>query len=121
MRFKKRMAWKEPPTLESLVADWGKFVTEVEDGYDLTIYDYSNDLSIRDLLEELIQRVDREKVRRPIPLGGGAEFPGCLTRNSCLILEPEQIKEKRSEWQREKDTGGLGFLKCGDNHKRSRA
>ena len=38
-----------------LIAKWQSFVTEVESGYTLTIYDYTNDLSIRAQLEKEIR------------------------------------------------------------------
>jgi hypothetical protein len=45
-----------PPTVDGLVAKWATLVKEVETGYELTIYDYTNDLSVRDHLEELLTR-----------------------------------------------------------------
>lgn len=57
--FGERAVLQEPPTLEGLVNKWAGFVEEVENGYDLSIYDYTNDLSVRDLLAELLGRVDR--------------------------------------------------------------
>jgi len=44
-------------SLEGLTADWRQFVSEVESGYQLTIYDYTNDLAIRDLLENLLKEL----------------------------------------------------------------
>ena len=41
-------------TLDGLVGDWKRFVNEVERGYSLTIYDYTNDLGTRRLLEEIV-------------------------------------------------------------------
>jgi hypothetical protein len=41
-------------TVNSLVQQWIRFVTKVEKGYDLTIYDYHNDLDTRGLIERLI-------------------------------------------------------------------
>ena len=40
--------------LEGLIADWRRFVTELQTGYGASIYDYTNDVSVRDLLGELI-------------------------------------------------------------------
>ncbi len=48
---------KHSITLEHLFAEWEKFVKEVEDGYELTIYDYTNDLTIRGLIQEIIEGV----------------------------------------------------------------
>jgi hypothetical protein len=58
--FKERAAMQQAPTLEELVGQWSDFVGEVENGYSLSIYDYTNDLSVRDLLAELVKRVDRK-------------------------------------------------------------
>lgn len=45
---------KQEFTLNSLLGKWSAFIAEVEKGYSGTVYDYTNDLSVRDLLEELI-------------------------------------------------------------------
>lgn len=58
--FKERAAMQQTPTLEELARQWSDFVSEVEGGYKLPIYDYTNDLSVRDLLAELVNRVDRK-------------------------------------------------------------
>jgi hypothetical protein len=41
-------------TLGSLLQEWGHFVTAVERGYDDSIYEYTNDLSVRDRLERVV-------------------------------------------------------------------
>jgi hypothetical protein len=41
-------------TLGSLLQDWRGFVTAVERGYDDSIYEYTNDLSVRDRLERVV-------------------------------------------------------------------
>ncbi len=41
-------------TLPLLLERWENFVNKVEDGYDESIYEYTNDLSIRDLLQIVI-------------------------------------------------------------------
>ena len=38
-------------SLGSLLHKWGRFVTAVERGYDDSIYEYTNDLSVRDRLD----------------------------------------------------------------------
>lgn len=38
-------------TLMGLLEKWSEFVLTVERGYDYSIYEYTNDLSVRDLLE----------------------------------------------------------------------
>lgn len=44
-------------SLDELVDSWARFGGEVEQGYKFSIYDYRNDLSVRDLLAEIVARV----------------------------------------------------------------
>lgn len=44
-------------SLDYLLEGWAKFVTEVEEGYDDSIFDYTNSLSKRDFLEELLRQL----------------------------------------------------------------
>ncbi|NPA06271.1 MAG: hypothetical protein GXO54_02580 [Chloroflexi bacterium] len=44
-------------TLNRLLQQWRALVTQVEQGYQDSIYEYTNDLSARDLLEEILQEV----------------------------------------------------------------
>jgi hypothetical protein len=56
---------KFPITLNYLYQRWTDFVIEVERGYGASIYDYTNDLSVRDLLAEILRQVGastREKL-----------------------------------------------------------
>jgi hypothetical protein len=48
---------RHPITIEQLVQEWGAFAVEIGTGYKLGIYDYMNDLSHRDMLDEAISRV----------------------------------------------------------------
>jgi hypothetical protein len=41
-------------TLGALLNRWSRLVTQVERGYDDSIYEYENDLSVRDRLEDLV-------------------------------------------------------------------
>jgi hypothetical protein len=41
-------------SLGSLLGDWARFVTAVERGYDDSIYEYTNDLTVRDRLERVV-------------------------------------------------------------------
>jgi hypothetical protein len=41
-------------SLGALLQDWSRFVTEVERGYDDSIYEYTNDLSVRTRLERVV-------------------------------------------------------------------
>jgi hypothetical protein len=51
-------------SLAELVVGWDDFVERVERGYSLTIYDYTNDLGTRNLLEHLCHSVTSELARR---------------------------------------------------------
>jgi hypothetical protein len=42
------------PSLNALLGGWDTFVTRVERGYDDSIYEYTNDLTVRDRLERVI-------------------------------------------------------------------
>lgn len=54
-RFSERAHF--PITLEKLLSSWRIFVAEVEQGYESTIDDYTNDLSTRDLLGNVLREV----------------------------------------------------------------
>ena len=48
-----------PLSLHQLLQRWSYFVAQVERGYEGSIYEYTNDLSTRDLLEEILLKVAR--------------------------------------------------------------
>jgi hypothetical protein len=55
-RFNQRFAGRRHPvTADTLFDNWMSLVAEVEGGYDSSVDDYGNDLTSRDLLEDLIQ------------------------------------------------------------------
>jgi hypothetical protein len=45
---------KYPFSLSYLLQKWGDFVAQVDKGFEGSIYEYTNDLSIRDVLEEIL-------------------------------------------------------------------
>ena len=51
-------------SLGAMLGRWRDFVTTVERGYDDSIYEYTNDLSVRDRLERLVQGAIAEDDRR---------------------------------------------------------
>jgi hypothetical protein len=61
-------------SLGALLVDWRRFVSEVERGYEDSIYDYENDLSVRDRLERLV----------------GAASPGLRTQVEGALAEPDR-------------------------------
>lgn len=42
------------PSLDALLRSWSAFVTQVERGYEDSIYEYTNDLSVRDRLARVV-------------------------------------------------------------------
>jgi len=54
---------KHPLTLHQLINDWARFVTSVGRGYEDSIYEYTNELSTRDLIQAILDKV-------PSPLRG---------------------------------------------------
>ncbi|MFL5736876.1 MAG: hypothetical protein ACJ76P_06025 [Actinomycetota bacterium] len=42
-------------SLPEWIEDWTHFVGSVESGYTLTVYDYTNDVSIRQMLDEVME------------------------------------------------------------------
>lgn len=44
-------------TLDSLITSWSNFIRVVERGYDDSIYEYTNDLSVRDTLDRIIREL----------------------------------------------------------------
>ncbi len=47
---------KHPITLHQLINDWARFVTAVERGYEDSIYEYTNNLSTRDLIQAILDK-----------------------------------------------------------------
>jgi len=43
-------------SLNELIGSWNQFVARVERGYEDSIYDYTNDLSVRDQLKEVLSK-----------------------------------------------------------------
>ena len=46
-----------------MIAAWRELSNEIEAGYELTIYDYTNDLSVRNLLEEVLAALPNGEVK----------------------------------------------------------
>lgn len=51
---------KHSLSFDGLVNEWRGFVASIDQGYDYGVDDYTNDLSCRDLLEEITSRVPTE-------------------------------------------------------------
>ena len=50
-------------TLTGMIGAWRELPNEIDAGYQLTIYDYTNDLSVRDLLEEVLAAIPEGEVK----------------------------------------------------------
>lgn len=61
-RFSDRARY--PITLDSLLTEWDHFVCEVEQGYPLDVYEYTNDLSTRDLIDELLASISKSAQKK---------------------------------------------------------
>jgi hypothetical protein len=51
-------------SLQYLLRSWSHFMDEIEQGYDLTIFDYLNDVSTRDILDRVAQQVPADTAER---------------------------------------------------------
>lgn len=96
---------RSPMTLEYLLERWLLFVSEVGRGYRYTIDDYTNDVSVRDLLEEIMRDVPgplREKIYDQVKLLDKRFYES--TRPVARPLQPPlavfypQLKENPGLW-----------------------
>lgn len=90
---------KQPLSLNSLLQRWSNFVLQVERGYVGSIYEYINDLSVRDLLEEVTHKVPLTlcdnllKLIRP----WDERFNGA-TRKLSRSLSPAITQDESFDW-----------------------
>ena len=68
-------------SFDSTLHRWSHFVTQVERGYDDSIYEYTNDLSVRDRLERVIE-------------GAG---PGLRARLAGRVVDADRRFEEATE------------------------
>lgn len=47
-------------SLNMLIQQWLYFVREVQRGYDLSIYEYTNDLTVRDILQDILEKISTD-------------------------------------------------------------
>ena len=89
--------WR-PSTLNEHVDDWASLVEEVEVGYSMTVYDYTNDLAVREWLDQVLpmltERVRASLLSRLAPLDErflrstvtpAGPLPGCGTGTWCRL------------------------------------
>jgi hypothetical protein len=80
---------RRPLALVQLIDKWAVFVSGVEGGYALTGYDYTNELSGRDLLEEVI-RYARSPLREKVELAL-APLDARLQAATRELMEPIRL------------------------------
>ncbi len=51
---------KQNLTLNKIINGWEVFITQIEKGYVDSIYDYTNDLSLRNIISKVINNLPRE-------------------------------------------------------------
>jgi hypothetical protein len=85
-------------TYEGLISDWRRFVKEIRTGYRHSIYDYSNELSGRDLLENLKEAADdpvAKKIHEELlPLDADFE------KNTQAVEKPLAANKVNGWWHR---------------------
>jgi len=59
---------REPSKYELLVTAYEEFVEELKEGYDMSIYEYTNDMSIRQCLEENRKELKEQVIWQRIEL-----------------------------------------------------
>lgn len=80
--FSRRAKHATEYTFETFIKEWRDFVDQVESGYTMTIDDYTNDLSIRELIDELLQKISAP-----------------LKEKVVLLIEPLDEKLKQSTYE----------------------
>ena len=79
------------------IKEWFDFIAEVEEGYSMTIDDYTNDLTQRDLIDELLQQVPEDLKNRVIKL---IEPSDVRFKNATKILRKSLSSSKNPPWWR---------------------
>jgi hypothetical protein len=99
--IQRRTGARSTATLEYLVSRWSRFVEEIERGYELSIYDYTNDLCVRDVLDDVIELVP-ESLRGDIrtELAAWDDRYRLATKPSAAPLLPGEDVVGRARWHR---------------------
>jgi hypothetical protein len=84
-------------TLSSLLDNWENFVSEVEEGYNDSIYEYTNDLSARNLLQLLVENSSLAFRNKLIGVLQGLDerFKQATEESNYLVLN---IQKKSQGW-----------------------
>jgi len=95
---------------DSLLSKWRAFVAEVERGYGWTLYDYQNDLSVRDEIDQVLRAVPAS-VRRQLsePLAEADRMFERATEASTRSILRGRVRE--GAWYRRVPKVRVGELK----------
>lgn len=85
-----------PNAFAERAREWGDFVKSVEAGYGFSVYDYTNDLCIRDILQEILDQLSFEL--RAKLLVGVAHIDKRFLATSEPALRPLTASSKPGEW-----------------------
>lgn len=89
----------QPVTLNALMSNWCAFVREVERGYTDSIYEYTNDLSVRDVLDDLSLGV-RSTTRAKIIAALSSWDQRFYAATRSISKPLAQSKKNRTWWSR---------------------
>lgn len=93
--FSKRAKHATTWNFNELMKEWFDFIAKVEKGYTMTIDDYTNDLTLRDLLDELLQQLPeglKNKVSKLV------EPSYARFKNATIILRKPLWSDKNPPW-----------------------
>jgi len=93
---------KFPISLDYLIQRWRDFITEIELGYKTNIFEYTNDLGVRDLLEELLGQIPKSLRNRLVGVlqPWDARFTEATRETQEPLLPPLTKVKKHSWWYR---------------------
>ena len=84
-------------TLDKLILDWQVFVANVERGYGRSIYEYTNDLTVRDMLDEIANEATANVARLIATRVGRFDEryrDATLPRSTPLLREPAGVRNR---------------------------
>lgn len=90
--------WRIAASPAALVQQWRDFVDEVADGYSATIYEYTNDRSVRDLLEKVFNDPGLQKFDETYALRHTVEDIDAHLRALCR--EDVEMDQPDAPWWR---------------------
>lgn len=93
--FSKRAKHATTWNFNEFMKEWFDFIAEVEKGYTMTIYDYTNDLTKRDLLDELLQQVPQDLKNKVIKLVKSSDTS---FKNATRILRKPLSSSEDPPW-----------------------